>query len=102
MIVLVVDEESELVEDPRVMLIGVAEGTEIARLSEDVSVAIEREIGRVNGRKPADDDALAEAASRAARKIIRQMTSRRPITECEVVRLEQGERVSKDKWKEAV
>lgn len=102
MLVLVVDEESELVEDPRIMLVGVVDGGEVRGLSGDISVAIEREIGRVNGRKPADDDTLAEAAIRAARKVVRQFTSRRPITECEVVRLEQGERVSKDNWKEAV
>ncbi len=102
MIVLVVDDESELVEDPRIMVVGVAEGAEITRLSGDISVAIEREIGKVNGRKPADDDTLAEAAVRAARKVVRQITNRRPITECEVVRLEEGERLSKDNWKEAV
>lgn len=102
MIVLVVDEDSELVEDPRIMLVGVVDGGEVRALSGDISVAIEREIGRVNGRKPADDDTLAEAAVRAARKVVRQFSSRRPITECEVVRLEQGERLSKDNWKEAV
>lgn len=100
--VLVVDEESELVEDPRIVMVGIADGVETRRLSEDISVAIEREIGKVNGRRPADDDTLAEAAIRAARKVVRQIANRRPITECEVVRLEEGETVSRNKWKEAV
>ncbi|WP_416896806.1 MAG: ribonuclease J [Minwuia sp.] len=102
MLVLVVDEESELVEDPRILLVGVAEGAELGRLRGDISVAIDREVAKVNGRRPADDDTLAEAATRAARRVVRQIANRRPITECEIVRLEEGEQVSKDKWKEAV
>lgn len=103
MIVLVVDEDSELIEDPRISLIGIAEGKEHGDLIADAERAIERELGKVNGRRPADDDAIAQAAVRALRKVIRQANGRRPVTECEVVRLEEGERVSAaDKWKEAV
>ncbi|WP_417515221.1 ribonuclease J [Minwuia sp.] len=102
MIVLVVDADSELVEDPRIMLAGVAEGREMAALTNDVAVAIERELGKVNGRRPAGDDALAEAASRAARRVVKQVTSRRPLTEVEVVRLEEGEKTANESWKEAV
>lgn len=101
-IVLVVDDESELVEDPRIMLVGIADGAGVTRLSGDISIAVEREIGRMNRRKPADDTTLSEAAIRSARKVVRQFTNRRPITECEVVRLEEGERLSKDNLKEAV
>jgi ribonuclease J len=102
MIVLVVDEDSELVEDPRVMLLGVADGKGLRQLTEDIEIAIDKEIARVNGRRPADDDALAEAAVRALRRVVRQINGRRPITECEVVRLEDGEQVSVKKLKEAV
>ena len=102
MVVLVVDEESELVEDPRVVLLGVAEGAEMRRLTEDIEVAIEKEIGKVNGRRAADDGTLAEAGVRALRRTVRQINGRRPITECEVVRLEAGEQVSGKKLKEAV
>lgn len=102
MVVLVVDEDSELVEDPRVLLVGVADGSEMRRLTEDIEIAIEKEIGKVNGRRPADDDTLAEAAMRALRRTVRQINGRRPITECEVVRLEAGEQVSAKKLKEAV
>lgn len=102
MVVLVVDDRSELVEDPRVTLLGVAEGRERDRLLGDIEVAIERELGKANGRRPADDDALAEAAVRALRRTVRQANGRRPLTECEVVRLEPGERVPVHVLKEAV
>ncbi|MDF1720933.1 MAG: ribonuclease J [Minwuia sp.] len=102
MIVLVVDEDSELIEDPRISLIGIAEGAEEKELLAGADRAIERELGKINGRRPADDDAIAQAAVRALRKVVRQANGRRPITECEVVRLEEGERVAADKWKEAV
>jgi ribonuclease J len=102
MLVLVVDQDSELVEDPRVVLIGVADGSEHRRLIGDIAVAVDREVGRANGRRPADDATLAEAAERAARKVVRQIANRRPITEVEVVRLEEGERLGQDRWKEAV
>lgn len=102
MIVLVVDEDSELVEDPRIILIGIAEGAEERDLIADAERAIEREMGKVNGRRPADDETLAQTAVRALRKVVRQANGRRPVTECEVVRLEEGERVAADKWKEAV
>ncbi|MEC9348028.1 MAG: ribonuclease J [Pseudomonadota bacterium] len=102
MVVLVVDDRSELVEDPRVTLIGVAEGRERESLLGDIEVAIERELGKANGRRPADDDTLAEAAVRALRRTVRQANGRRPVTECEVVRLEPGERVPEHALKEAV
>jgi len=102
MIVLVVDEDSELIEDPRIILIGIAEGAEHRDLIADAERAIEREMGKVNGRRPADDDTLAQTAVRALRKVVRQANGRRPVTECEVVRLEEGERVAAGKWKEAV
>lgn len=102
MIVLVVDEASELVEDPRVSLIGVAEGNNRTELIGEIERALEDALERLNDRRPADDEAIQQAAVRALRKTVRQANGRRPITECEVVRLERGERVAEPGLKEAV
>jgi ribonuclease J len=97
---LVLDEAGLFAEEPKVTLLGVAEGEE-KELAADVIEAIVEAFSRFD-RKRGDDEAATDLARRATRKVIKDWCGRRPLVEVHIMRaggLPRPVRVTKGKRK---
>ena len=87
-VTLVVDREGRPVDPPRIALQGVIDGAGEPALVIEAAAAIDAALDELRPAARADDAALAEAARRALRRLVRQACGgRRPVTEVQVVRL---------------
>jgi ribonuclease J len=85
LVVLMFDTASRLADVPRVLLRGVAE-EETAGLASTAAVAVAEAIGRLSRRFVVEDDKVVEAARRAVRQVVREVSGRKPVVEVQVVR----------------
>jgi len=86
MLSLGLDGKCDLVADPNVTILGVADG-EADDLAEEVAEAVAQAVERLNDKAARDDDAVTEAARRAARRVVKDWCGRRPPVEVHVMRL---------------
>lgn len=84
MITLAVNREGELRSRPRVLTRGVVWEDAERELLEDVSSEIELALNKLP--LPAEEDALRDAACRAARRVFREEVGFRPLTHCVLLR----------------
>jgi ribonuclease J len=84
LITLAVDVDGELRSRPRVLTRGVVWEDAERELLDDVSSEIELAVNKLP--LPAEDDALRDAACRAARRVFRDEVGFRPLTHCVLLR----------------
>ena len=94
-VVLVLDENNELIVDPRVVVRGVFDQTdqgEILAFNDVLIVAAERAFEKLITRQREDDQAIFDSVSQAVRSVLRRESDgRRPAVEVEIVRLDEFE-----------
>ncbi|MEN3973871.1 ribonuclease J [Emcibacter sp. SYSU 3D8] len=78
------DDEGRLLTDPGVTLFGVPDPGDLA---EDIADAIEATVKGMPRGQRRDDETLREAVRIAARRVVRQMTDKKPVTDVQILRL---------------
>ncbi len=81
---IVVDEEGRLLADPGVTLFGVPDP---GGLADDIADAIEAAAKGMPRGQRREDDVLREAVRVAARRVVRQATEKKPVTDVQILRL---------------
>jgi ribonuclease J len=84
---LALDDDGELVDDPAVVLFGVAEEADVAGLSEEVAEAVAEAVERLPRKALRDDDKVKETARIAARRVLRQYGGKRPLVQTSLLRV---------------
>ena len=79
-----VDDEGRLLADPGVTLFGVPDP---GALADDIADAIEAAVKAMPRGQRREDYVLREAVRVAARRVVRQTTEKKPVTDVQILRL---------------
>lgn len=90
MVTVVLDKRGKLLSEPQITVMGLADdsdGDEADDMLADIQDAVSQSIRQLGRGEQGDDNAVRGATRAAVRRVVRQATGRRPVTDVHVVRL---------------
>ncbi len=82
-----IDDDGDLIGDPQVVLLGVADEAVVDALREEVEAAVTKAVLKLPRKASGDDERVGETARIAARRVLRQYSGKRPLVQTSVLRV---------------
>ncbi|MEQ9638668.1 MAG: ribonuclease J [Alphaproteobacteria bacterium] len=84
---LAVDDDGDLIGDPQVVMLGIADEAVADELRDEVVDAVSNAVLKLPRKASGDDERVAETARIAARRVLRQYSGKRPLVQTSVLRV---------------